>query len=417
LSEVSHPTQRTSVIAATLVAALGAASCAAMLHSVSGRDDAAWIVPVVWAWGLAVLALTRSAAPPLVTVVVVAIAVRAWLIGTPPLLSDDVYRYLFEGLAVRHGLDPWSHSPAELAQLDPTLAALVNHNTIPSVYPPFGMLWFALLSWLGGTVWVAQIASAAVDVMVTGLLTRRRPREGWLYALLPLPVLESASGAHIDGIAVGLALLGLTFWPRASAATWSLLVAGALTKLFPVVLLPATWSGWRQRSPGLATSAAALTVSGLIVVAALRPDQQPPDGVVAYGTSWSFNGFAWTFLEPVLGPSTRWALLATGAAVGWWTWRRRLGPAEAWVAVGSAFALLSPTMHPWYLVWAVVPALWLGDRRWAAASVPLMGSYAILWCFDPVTGRWDEAPWLWWLTWGPAVVALCLRPRLTFEER
>jgi hypothetical protein len=77
-----------------------------------------------------------------------------------------------------------------------------------------------------------------------------------------------------------------------------------------------------------------------------------------------------------------------------------------WRVAGTAFVLLSPTVHPWYVLWAVVPDLACGRRGWAWASVALSGSYLVLLAYDPTTDRWSEAPWLWWVTWGPAVVAL-----------
>jgi len=372
----------------------------AWLHGCAVRPSAAWTVPVVWVWGTIVVGLATRSAPGLAQTLGVALLLRLLLVGTPPWLSDDLYRYLWEGLALLEGHQPLYESPSSLRHLAPPLADQVTHAHLPSVYPPLAMAWFTILAGLGGTPPVAQLFTALVDLITVAAIARRCPAGGWLYALLPVAVVESASGAHIDVVAIAWAAAAVSLVPR----PWQgvLLWAGGMTKLFPFVALP---TALRQLSPRRAVALAIGICALTAVVAAPFLRGELPPGLVAYGSSWSFNGFAWTLLSPILGSATRPTLLALGAAVGLASLVRRTEPLRVWHDVATAFVLLSPTVHPWYVLWAVVPDLLLGRRAWAAASVWLWGSYLVLLTYDPATGSWAEAPWLWWLTWLPAAIA------------
>jgi hypothetical protein len=385
-----------------VAALIGAVLCATLLHLAADRRLVAAVVPLAWLWGGAVVLLARQA-PPLRHVIAAAALTRWILVGVPPWLSDDLFRYLWEGQALLAGHNPLYESPATLAALDPALAARVNHPDLPSVYPPLALAWFAGMHALGGTVAVAQALTAVADLVVVAALSKLRPQAGWLYALLPLPVLESAAGAHIDVPAVALTTVALVVWQRRPAAGWALLFAGALTKLFPLVVLPTVWRAASRREQVLWP---ALSVGvGLALLTPLLELQVPP-GLLAYSTQWSFNGLVHTPLAALLGSTARPVLVGAGLAIGGLTvWRART-PVAAWAAVGVAFVALSPTMHPWYTLWALVPALALGIRGAAAAAVFVPGSYLVLATYDPATGAWSEGGWLWAITWLPVLGCL-----------
>ena len=67
-------------------------------------------------------------------------------------------------------------------------------------------------------------------------------------------------------------------------------------------------------------------------------------------------------------------------------WRRR-DPAEVALWAGGAFVLLSPTVHPWYVIWAWVPSLLTGVRAWTALATAAPLAYAVLATLDPATGQ------------------------------
>lgn len=406
---------RSSLIAAA-GAVLGAAIAACILHRAPDRAAAAAVVPVAWAWGACALFsawAAREARVPTAALFLAAIAVRVVLVGTPPLLSDDLYRYLWEGLLLNHGGNPFLQAPASVAGLDDVLRAKVNHPQLTSIYPPVALLWFRLLATVGRTPAVAQGAAALADLgTVWAVREVGRARGGpdwpaWLYALLPLPALEAAAGAHVDVVAVALAAIGLALWVRGrSGAGVLVVVLAAGAKLLPALWLPVMATRrWRREALFAAVGVV------LVVVLALPVLGAGPHLLSAwdlYTENWTFNGLAYPLLKPLLGAHTRSVLVVAGGvavAVAWWRLREPVG---TWAVAGGAFALLSPTVYSWYLLWPVVPGLMRGRWGWAAASVPLLGSYFVLRTWDAATGTWTVPSWLPWITWGPALLVLLL---------
>ena len=406
---------------------VGAVLCsggsAALLHGAEARASAVEILPLVWLWGgVALWGAYRTARAPhsessartLWLLLLAAALARIPLVGTPPLLSDDVYRYLWEGMVQSAGHNPFLESPASLPGLDDALRARVNHNHLTTVYPPLALAWFRSLHILGGTVPTAQIASVFADLGIVLAIALYGGRAGhglwpaWLYALHPLPAIESASGAHVDTPAIACAVWACVLWSRSRLPAAILgAIAGAAVKLFPLVILPSLL----RRSGIGGMGALALGIAGTAVLA--LPFVPAGSGLTAslalYTETWSFNGFAFTPLDR-LGLPARPLLWGLGLLVGLWTVWRDLDPVRTWVWLGSAFILLSPTVHPWYVLWAMVPGLLVGSWAWSAAALPLMGAYAVLITLAD-GGSWTEPPWLWLTTWPLAIGALAVAHR------
>jgi len=391
-------------------AVAGSVACSLILHSALSRSGAVWAVPVAVGWGAVVVALApRFPRATLMAVGACALLVRVPLVGAPPLLSDDLYRYLWEGMVLNRGLDPFATAPAALPGIDDALRAHVAHPDVSSIYPPLALWWFRGLA-LFGTPAAAQVAAAISDVaLAVAIATAAGPRMGLLYALHPLPALESAVGGHLEIPAILLTVWAIVLARRSRpVAAFVAAVAGILVKLFPLLLLPSLATllprDHRMRAIGAAALLAVLAALPMITISpALLA------GWNTYTSTWAFNGFAFRIVEPILGAAARPLLVMLGLqAVLVATGYLPRDPARVWFVAGTAFVLLSPTVHPWYVLWALAPDLLLGRLRWAAASLPMLASYLVLATFDPATGSWTEPPWLWWITWLPALLLLAI---------
>lgn len=398
--------------AAGASAALGlciglSALSATLLHLAPDRAWAAAVAPIGLIWVVAALVAALAGPPRTVAfVVAAAVAVRAPLVGTPALLSDDVYRYLFEGRAILAGHNPFVTAPAALVGFEEPLRALVNHPEIPTIYPPVALGWFVALAALGAGVAGAQALAALADVATVGALSAAGPtarRGALLYALHPLAALESASGAHLEAPAIALAA-----WACVSVRggpALGLLAAG--TKLLPIALLPAL-----ARRAGPTWTLVGGIAASVLMLGLMWPvlDAGPAllDAFANYARHWAFNGFSWPLARWLLGDvGGRVALASVGALaalVVWWRAGDR--PAVAWLAIGTAFLLVTPTAHPWYALWMLAPAAMLG--RWGAAfaTTGLLSGYLVLLTYDARTGAWSEPPWLWAATWVPVAAGL-----------
>lgn len=379
-------------VAATLVAVLGAALVALRPGGAAAEAHPA-LPALLVAWGLGVVAL-RPAWTEVRALLAAALLVRVILALREPFLSDDVYRYVWEGRVWLAGHHPFASPPdaPELAALRDEVWARVNHRGVSSIYPPLAQALFVALAGLGAKGW--QVAMGLADVGTAWLLFRRRPAAGWLWALCPLPALEAASSGHLEGVGVLLLVAALG---GSVAAGW----AGAMVKLLPgVVLVPLV--GRRPRTwalLGLATVGAALPLA-LAGPAVLR-------GFETYRATWAYNGSAYPLARLVLDEgAARGLLQAMGAAVVATVLLRSRDPGRVALWTTGAFVLLSPTVHPWYVLWPWAAALWNGSRAWTVAAVLVPVAYVVLWTYDPAVSRWEEPLWTRWLVWTPTVLAL-----------
>lgn len=348
-------------------------------------------------WGLVVL-LLRPTANSRRSLALAAILVRLPLLAAPPRWSDDVWRYLWEGEVWRAGFNPFTLPPdhPDLVPLRDAVWAQVNHREVSSIYPPLAQLLFVLLP---ATPWVWKLVMGAADVGTATLLHRRDPGAGWLWALLPLPALESAGSGHLEGIGLFLTTLALG---GSHAAAW----AGAMVKLLPGVLLVRTsarvWLG-------------ALLATILVVLPIAGPHLER--GFQTYREVWAFNGS----LHPLLGllgtePTTRRVLESAGilVVVGILARSQDRGRIAVWTF--GAFVLLSPTVHPWYVLWPLLASLWNRQRAWVVLAVTVPLAYQVLGSYDPATSSWHEAWWPRWVLYPPFYLALLLEAWRRFSR-
>ena len=181
------------------------------------------------------------------SIVAMALLLRAPFLFSEPVLSDDIYRYVFDGLVQIAGGNPYAVSPIEYATSSPIMSELVlkvNHGDLVTIYPPFSQLFFftcarfGLIGIKGGLI--------LLDLLTIVLLLKLLHGRGWplhpvvLYAWNPLVVWEISWSGHVD-------ILGLVFtialiWAVQRQSTrW---LAGCFyamavwTKLVPLIFFP-----------------------------------------------------------------------------------------------------------------------------------------------------------------------------------
>lgn len=203
------------------------------------------------------------------TIGAIAILLRLYLLFTEPLLSTDIYRYVWDGLVQAAGINPYRYVPADeaLAFLrDSSVYANINRaDYAVTIYPPVAQMFFFLVMRIGASVTVMKLAFVgceAVTIAMIVLLLRRigRPAARIVaYAWHPLPLWEIANNGHVDALMVSLMMLGL--WLALSGRPLRAGVAvmlGVLTKPFAAVALPALWRPWDWRLPLIVFAVAAL---------------------------------------------------------------------------------------------------------------------------------------------------------------
>jgi alpha-1,6-mannosyltransferase len=176
---------------------------------------------------------------------------------TPGFLSDDIYRYIWDGLVQQTGINPYLYPPEapELAFLrDDTVFPMINRKSALTLYPPGAQLFFRLMAWIGPGSLVAMKASILLaDVVSIVLLLHLFRRLGRsqayvvLYAWHPLVIVELGISGHLDGLMIPFVLLAV-LWTiqNRPGLVGAALATAALIKLYPALLLPALYRkrGW-----------------------------------------------------------------------------------------------------------------------------------------------------------------------------
>ena len=144
-----------------------------------------------------------------------AIFFRVTLWFAPPMLSNEVYRSLWEGRAQTFGHNPYIETPAspKMAFLAPEMIAYVAAPNMPAISPPLSELLFRIVANISPrNPDLLKAFIAFVDIGVVWLLTRLLRLRGFnenmalIYAWCPLPIVEFAGSGHFLTLAMFLGL-------------------------------------------------------------------------------------------------------------------------------------------------------------------------------------------------------------------
>ena len=324
--------------------------------------------------GAVYLALRRSETLSLGYVLLVGIVCRLVLLPSAPLFDDDIYRCLWDGKVLSHGVNPFLYPPSadELAQLRDPNWAKVGYAEIPTVYPPLAQLLFGL-SYIAGVRSAVGLKSifflfdAANMLLIAVMLRQLRLPRCWtlVYAWSPLATKEFANSGHVEPVMLFFLLLAFHFWLRnGSKRTWAGIAFGAATvvKFVPTLLVPIAWKLGRWRS--LAFAAAVVAALYLPFAGAGR---RVFAGAGAYAQHWTFNDGAFALLckaqslvfpdawNLAISPARVLAALAVGTFAVWAALKVKEGDRVGAVAssrnVLAVCLMLMPAVDPWYLCW------------------------------------------------------------------
>ncbi len=358
------------------------------------------------AYLVAVIRLGRDN-PPLGVIWGLAILFRILLLFTEYSLSDDVYRFIWDGHLLRQGVNPYAqavNSPL-LDSFEIPIRNLVNHDWMATPYLPTAQLLFIPIP---GGVFAFRIAALILDLSIGGLLvgSLRRlsiPAAGVLiYLWNPLILAEFSNGAHVvDAWMIFLVILSFWLMLRArdslryknqhNVGAVLSLAAATLTKPLPALLVPIFFRRWRWKY---------LFLYIVVVIAFLFAFSLtagwglfgPLDGTGVFGAlriyanQWNFNSSFYHWLEvllsgyqaagavpveivgqsPILAARilTSLGILLVSLLTGLWAWRldsptragyltRTLSLIRLSVIPIAAYLLLTHTVHPWYVTFLV----------------------------------------------------------------
>ena len=210
---------------------------------------------------------------------------RLSIIFSPPNLSDDIYRYIWDGRVQSAGINPYRYIPA-----DESLVNLRDEKIYPNInrrdyahtiYPPVAEGAFLLttrfsesVTWMKAVMvgFEAVATWAIIQLLISFGFARQRVL---IYAWHPLAVWEFAGSGHVDALAIAfIALALLARRKHAETLTGVLLACATCVKLFPAVLFPTVYMRWSWKMP--------LAFAATVLLAYLPYLSVGPLGVLGY---------------------------------------------------------------------------------------------------------------------------------------
>ena len=340
--------------------------------------------------------------------IVAALLVRICLLPAIPELSDDFYRFIWDGRLLTQGLSPYAELPSRLMQdagfnqvpINQQLYQGMNSPDYFTVYPPLAQWIFFLAAWCfpdnlqGNLILIRSIIILfETGSFILGLRILKNygisSNRILIYAWNPLVIVELTGNLHFEAVMIffvmlAIYLLQIKRW-KWSAITMSSAVAA---KLIPLIFLPLLMHRLEWKKVISYWTICGLVVAGFFCTiwsAALW--EGISSGLSLYFQKFEFNasiyylvreiGYAFRGYNiiqaagPLLALSTTILILLFS-----WSYNKKLAWPEAMIWALAIYLVLATTVHPWYITTLVPLAMFTNYRFPIAWSILVILSYS-----------------------------------------
>jgi alpha-1,6-mannosyltransferase len=393
------------------------------------------LLVLCWLW-VAKMLRSRGAVAPAPTLAQLARTTVTWALPlaiAPPLFSRDVYSYLAQSATLARGIDPYVLGPAAALGVDDPLT-----RSIPTIWrdtpAPYGPLFLSVgrvITALTGDdvvlgIFAYRVLAVAGLAMIVWAVPRLAKRCGvdtglalWLGVGNPLVLFHLISGIHNESLMLGLFLAGMEIGLRSGTRVLDrhliggafLIVCASAVKLPAMLLLGFLGLDWARRRGGRAQDVAiAAGLLSAITVLVYLPLSLGTGTGLGFTTTLAVPSLILSWMSTTtdlgliggqvgvlggLGDHTD-AVLSLFRGVGltiagvlcvvllWRVLRGTLEPVTAMAAGLGAVVLLGPVVHPWYVLWGLVPLA--ATRAMPRYRRALLAASAVLAVVVPPTG-------------------------------
>lgn len=330
-----------------------------------------------------------------------AIGLRLLLFFATPTLSDDYFRFIWDGQLLANGVNPFDFLPTEVTIDFPNKAELLagmNSSEYYTVYPPIAQVVYFLGAWLSpnsilGSIilmrCVILLAEIGVILLLPKLLSllKMNPLNSLWYCLNPLVIIELTGNLHFEGIVIFFFLLATYLLvlqkQTLSAIAWAF---AAATKLIPIFFLPII-----LRKLSFKKAALFYLTFGIVFLALWLPLHNSTliphflESIQLYSKTFEFNASVYYVIRAIGFEQVGWNVIQTAGP--WLTRIAYIGMAIvllrkkiiSWTSFFglllfalSWYYLLALIVHPWYSITLVFLAVFTRFRYpmvWSAMAV------------------------------------------------
>lgn len=319
-----------------------------------------------------------------------------------PMLSDDIYRFHFDGLLTRAGENPYGVLPENYFKDNPYgfpgfLIEKMNSPGYYTVYPPVAQYIYAMAAWTKDIVlfsFFSKLIYLSIEVIGLMYMVRILKQLGkspslilW-YALNPLVLVEGFGNLHIEVVMVSLLAIFYYYFLTEKMKKAGFFFALAVNvKLLPLILLPLLFFSIPRKVRKSFILSITITCLILVLPFVFREGFFTfLHSIDLYFRNFEFNGSVYAVLRMLgiwlsgynliqyIGPLL--ALISLGIilrlSVVFARGNNREQQLTAMLLIWTVYLLLATTVHPWY----VIPMVFLGMLT--GNVYPLVWSFVVV---------------------------------------
>lgn len=311
-----------------------------------------------------------------------------------PILSNDFYRFIWDGELITKGINPYDFKPAELItrsdfnstyfrELYAGMGELSRQNY--SCYPILNQFYFAIAALLSNTLLINLFVLKGLILLSIYVVfhfgkkilhvIQVNDKRVWLLFLNPLWIIETIGNVHFEAVMIAFMLAGIYYLLERKLFIGALYLSGAIQiKLLPVIVLPFFYRylGFLKSTLLYSIILVLLVLSSMILLNTTNI-LNFTESLVLYFKAFEFNSFiyyqyleyGWRVygwqLNYLYGPRmTRYIIFALAILSLYGDIKGAKKLLYRLTLGFFVYLLLGTTIHPWYLLTLLALGIFTG---------------------------------------------------------
>lgn len=355
------------------------------------------------------------------TLLFIGLAFRFLFIVAIPNLSDDFYRFLWDGRAWVNGINPYlilpENNPSLITEGAVLYEGMGNMNgSHYTCYPPLNQYAFGIPALLNGTNLLWSTVIMRITLIISDVITlfygakllelfKLDKKKIFLYFLNPFIIIELTGNLHYEGMMIAFLSASLYFLFKEKNHLSALLFAAAISiKLIPLIFLPVFFRKLKFKKM-IIYGSITIAVNVLLFIPFLSQDlvDNFMSSIHLYFQNFEFNASIYYIIRAIgyqvkgyniiqsVGKVTPIIVILITLALSFLRKNEQkttLITSMLWVI--CCYYFLSSIVHPWYIAIPLFLSLFSTQFKF-----PLLWSYVIIFSYSAyISSSYKENLWL-----------------------